>query len=153
MNARRLLVTLALGALVAASAACGDDHPDGTGQTTSGVPTCEVGGDEPVAFGEGEIPASVPDDLPMPGGAAVGSTMVDRVNHRTEFAFTVAMDITQLVQYYTVNLVSEGFVVDSSQGDALTWQIRFSRGDLRGEIVMQPGGTGLAAGVVGLNTC
>ena len=39
-----------------------------------------------------------------------------------------------MVQYYTVNLVSSGFVVDSSAGDPLgTWRIEFSRGELRGE--------------------
>ena len=103
-------------------------------------------------FGEGEIPSSVPDDLPVPPGAVVGSTLVDRVNHRTEFALTLAQEADAVVQYYTVNLVSSGFVVDSSAGDPLgTWRIEFSRGELRGDIVIQPGGSGLAAVVVSLN--
>jgi hypothetical protein len=112
-----------------------------------------VGGDEQVVFGEGEIPASVPEDFPLPGGAAVGSTMVDRVNHRSEFALTVALEADALVQYYTVSLVSSGFVVDYSAGDMFSWRIEFSREELRGEMVIQPGGTGLAAAVVSLNIC
>lgn len=113
------------------------------------------GGDdagEPIVFGEGEVPSSVPGDLPIPPGAVVGSTMVDRVNHRTEFALTLAQEADAVVQYYTVNLVSAGFVVDSSAGDPLgSWRIEFSRGELRGGIVIQPGGSGLAAVVVSLN--
>ena len=58
--------------------------------------------------------------------------MVDRVNHRTEFAFTLAQEATAVVQYYTVSLVSAGFVVDSSEGDTVSWRIEFSRGELRG---------------------
>ncbi|MCU0281147.1 MAG: hypothetical protein MUE66_04820 [Acidimicrobiia bacterium] len=117
-----------------------------------GAAGCGGGGGEPIVFGEGEIPSSVPDDLPIPPGAVVGSTMVDRVNHRTEFAMTLPQEATAVVQYYTVNLVSAGFVVDSSAGDPLgNWRIEFRRGELRGSIVIQPGGPGLAAVVVGLN--
>jgi hypothetical protein len=65
---------------------------------------------------------------------------------------TLAQEATAVVQYYTVNLVSAGFVVDFSAGDPLgSWRIEFSRGELRGSIVIQPGGSGLAAVVVSLN--
>jgi hypothetical protein len=130
-----LLLLAALCSLALAAAGCGGAD-DGEG----------------VVFGEGEIPSSVPDDLPTPPGAVVGSTLVDRVNHRTEFALTLAQEADAVVQYYTVNLVSSGFVVDSSAGDPLgTWRIEFSRGELRGDIVIRSGGSGLAAVVVGLN--
>jgi hypothetical protein len=134
-TSRRIVLALALCALALGAAGCGGGD-----------------GGEPIVFGEGEVPSSVPDDLPIPPGAVVGSTMVDRVNHRTEFAMTLAQEATAVVQYYTVNLVSAGFVVDSSAGDPLgNWRIEFSRGELRGSIVIQPGGPGLAAVVVGLN--
>ncbi len=134
-TSRRIVLVLALCALALGAAGCGGDD-----------------GGEPIVFGEGEIPSPVPDDLPIPPGAVVGSTMVDRVNHRTEFAMTLAQEATAVVQYYTVNLVSAGFVVDFSAGDPLgSWRIEFSRGELRGSIVIQPGGPGLAAVVVGLN--
>jgi hypothetical protein len=134
-TSRRNILVLVICALVLAAAGCGGDDAG-----------------EPIVFGEGEIPASVPDDLPVPPGAVVGSTLVDRVNHRTEFALTLAQEADAVVQYYTVNLVSSGFVVDSSAGDPLgTWRIEFSRGELRGDLVIQPGGTGLTAVVVALN--
>jgi len=133
VNLQRLLAIVLLGAVAVAATGCGGD-------------------DEPISFGEGKIPASVPGDFPVPQGAVVGSTMVDRVNHRTEFALTMAQEATAVVQYYTVNLVSAGFVVDRSEGDLFSWRIEFSRGELRGNLVIQPGGTGLAAAVVTLNT-
>ena len=52
-----------------------------------------------------------------------------------------------------MNLVSAGFVVDSSAGDIVSWRIEFSRGGLRGDMVIQPGGSGLSAVVASFNTC
>lgn len=151
MKPRFLLVALALGALVAAG--CGDDGPDATGGT-SGAPTCTVPGTEPATFGEGVLPASVPARFPLPEGAVVGSTLLDRANHRTEAALTVRQESPVVVQYYTVSLVSAGYVVDSSAGDPLgRWRIEFSRGDLRGSIDLQSGGSGVTAFVVTFNTC
>ena len=152
MTARRMLLLGVLGALVLSTAGCGDDGADGTA-TTSPSPTCTVSGSDPVTFGEGEIPASIPDDFPVPEGAVVGSTLVDRVNHRSEFAFTLAQDANLVLEFYTLNLVSAGFVVDSSQGDTVSWRIEFSKGGLRGDMVIQPGGSGLSAVVASFNTC
>lgn len=76
MRALRRLAPLAmLLALTFVVTACGDDAPSGTTQA--------------VTFGEGEIPDSVPDDFPVPEGAVVGTTLVDRVNNRTEFRLTM----------------------------------------------------------------
>jgi hypothetical protein len=152
VTARRLLLVSALGALFLMAAGCGDGHVDGTGATSAGT-SCTVSGSEAVTFGEGEVPASIPDDFPVPDGAVVGSTMVDRTNHRSEFAFTLAQEATDVVDYYTVNLVSAGFVVDSSAGDTVSWRIEFSRGGLLGDMVIQPGGPGLSAVVASFNTC
>jgi hypothetical protein len=152
VTARRVLLLLALGTLLLAAAGCGDDGPDGTA-TTSPSATCIVAGSDPVTFGEGEIPSSIPGDFPVPDGVVLGSTMVDRVNHRSEFAFTLAQDATNVVDYYTLNLVSAGFVVDSSVGDIVSWRIEFSRGGLRGDMVIQPEGSGLTAVVASFNTC
>ena len=129
---RRLVLVLGLSALILLAAGCGDD--------------------DPVTFGEGEIPSSVPDDFPVPAGAVVGSTLVDRVNHRTEFAFTIAQEADAVVQYYTVGLVSAGFVVTSSESGLDFWQIEFSRGELLGQLIISPGGSGLAAVVASFNT-
>jgi len=117
------------------------------------VVSAACGGDnEPITFGEGKLPASVPKGFPLPEGAVIGSTLVDRVNHRTEFAFTIRAEAAAVIQYYTLNLVGAGYVANRSEGDTLSWRIEFSRGEVRGTIVIQPGGTGLAAVVVGFNT-
>jgi hypothetical protein len=153
MNYRRLVPVLAFGALAFIAAGCGDDGPDATATTSPGA-TCSVPGADSVVFGEGTLPTSVPGDFPIPADAVVGSTMVDRENRRTEFALALRADASTVVQYYTVSLVSAGFVVNSSGDDALgTWRIEFSRGELLGTVVIQPGGSALAAVVVSFNTC
>ena len=121
---------------------------------TTDASGCIAAGAEPVAFGEGTIPVSVPEGFPVPDGAVVGQTMVDRANHRTQFAFTAPQDATAAVQFYTVNLVSAGFVVTRSQGDPLgTWVIEFSRDGLLGNVVIRSGGPGVAALAAEFNTC
>jgi hypothetical protein len=111
------------------------------------------GGDpEPVTFGEGEIPESVPDDFPIPPGAAIGSTMVDRVNNRTEFAILVRTDLETLVQFYTVELVGAGYIVETSEGGGVgLWEISFDRGDLQGTITMTSPAIGVSQAVVSIN--
>jgi hypothetical protein len=151
MNLRRAAAVVVLCALAAALVGCGDDAATTLTTDPSG---CVVSGADPVTFGEGTIPASVPGDFPVPEGAAVGSTMVDRDNHRTEFALTLAQEVSTVVQYYTVDLVSAGFVVTKSESDALgVWHIEFSRGEQLGSIVIQAGGTGATALVVRFNSC
>ena len=106
-------------------AACGGDDP----------------GDEAVVSGEGEIPASVPRDFPVPVDASIGSTLVDRVNHRTEFSVVVPDDMISVVQFYTVGLVNEGYVVDRADGTSDGWTLEFSRGaELTGIVVVSPQG-------------
>ncbi len=111
------------------------------------------GGDddvEPVEFGSGELPETVPGGFPLPDGSAIGSTLIDRVNHRTEFAVNARSDLSATVAFFTVELVNEGYVVDRSDGTDLNWEVEFSKGSLRGEIVLSALDSGTAA-VVSLN--
>lgn len=131
---RRLILAAAL--VLAASLAavsCGDDEG------------------EPIEFGEGEIPRAFPDDFPVPPGAAIGSTLVDRVNHRSEFALVAPTEMTETVQFFLVELVNEGYVVGSSEGSGPLWSITFTRGDLAGEITLQPQGSGVTQAVASIN--
>jgi hypothetical protein len=116
-----------------AAASCGDD------------------GGEPITFGEGEIPSAFPDDLPVPPGAVIGSTLVDRVNHRSEYALAVPLDVTATIQFYLVELVNAGYVVETSEGTGSLWTITYSRGDLAGDLSMQPQGTGATHVVASIN--
>jgi hypothetical protein len=134
MNRRWTIVAALL--LVIGAAGCGGDDADADA--------------EPVVFGEGEIPSAVPGDFPIPDGASIGSTLVDRINNRSEFTVNVGEDLTSIVAFFTVELVNEGFVVDRSTGNELGWEVEFSRGSLLGEILLTPVGSATAA-VVSIN--
>jgi len=131
MNARRPLVALlALLAVAAVLVGCGSR--------------------ERVITEEGEIPDSVPDDFPVPADATVGVSVVDQLAHQTEFALALAQGVEEAAQYYLVNLVSSGYVVESSAGDDTRWNISFSRGALRGTVRIEAGETGCSV-VVNIN--
>ena len=127
-----LLLLLALVPLGALSA-CSDDSQS----------------QESIVFGEGEVPDTFPDDFPIPPNARIGSTLIDRVNNRSEVAITVATDIDVTVRFYTVGLVNQGYVVDSSEGDENQWMVEFSRGELAGQVLFtqQVGGTQAVASI------
>jgi len=131
MNARHPLVAL-LALLVVAAVLVG------------------CGSRERVITQEGEIPDSVPDDFPVPADATVGVSVVDQLAHQTEFALALAQGVEEAAQYYLVNLVSSGYVVESSAGDDTRWNISFSRGALRGTVRIESGETGCSV-VVNIN--
>lgn len=107
--------------------------------------------EEPVSTGEGEIPGSVPDDFPVPPGAVVGTSVVDRTNHRTEFRLNTPEQLTRVVRFFTVSLVERGYVVDDLAGDGTRWTIEFSRDILRGTVLVEPGGAGETTVLVSIN--
>lgn len=88
----------------------------------------------PVEISEGAIPESIPADVPFPDGAAIGSSRVDHEENRTEVSFDVAWGRDQVVRFYTVELVSRGFIVGRSEARGDGWEISFSRVDLIGSI-------------------
>lgn len=117
---------------------CGDDSPAATGA-----------GDQ-VVFGEGEPPAAFPADFPIPTNAVIGTTLVDRINHRSEMALQIDGLVDAAVQNFTIGLVSQGYVITSSEGTAESWTIAFNRGELRGEVVFQAVG-GFTQAVASVN--
>ena len=134
----RRAAALALRALFVVVTACGDD----------GSPTTT----EAIQFGEGEIPESVPDDFPIPSDAIIGTTLVDKVNNRTEFRLTMRAGPTAAVQFFQVGLVNQGYVVESSEGNQNRWIIEFSKGELMGDIIFTAPQNELTAAVVSINT-
>lgn len=136
MTAPKRLRCLVL-VLVVLLVACGDD----TSEDTS-----------PVIFGEGEIPPTVPDDFPTPATGVIGSTLIDRINHKTEFGVQMKADLTTAVQYYEFELVNRGYVVTSSAAlSESLWRIQFHQGELIGEVTVNFVGEGLSQVVVTLN--
>ncbi|HLA67195.1 MAG TPA: hypothetical protein VJP05_06920 [Acidimicrobiia bacterium] len=119
--------------------ACGDD----TSTTDAG---------QAVTFGNGEIPSTVPKDFPVPDGGVIGDTLVDRINHKTEFSVQVGLDLTSTVQFYDLGLVSAGYVVTSS--DSISnqlWRIEFNQGELVGQVTVNSLGGPVSQVVVTLN--
>ncbi|HEX9978059.1 MAG TPA: hypothetical protein VGB41_05450 [Acidimicrobiia bacterium] len=131
---------LALAALMAVVViACGDD----TTSTDSG---------QQVIFGEGEIPSTVPADFPIPQNGVIGSTLIDRINHKTEFSVQLGVDLTTAVQFFDVELVNRGYVVTSSAAlsDQL-WRIEFNQGELIGQVTVNSLGGQISQAVITLN--
>ncbi|MCH7585361.1 MAG: hypothetical protein IH941_09430 [Acidobacteria bacterium] len=134
----RLRVATAVLALLLVGVACGDD---------GGV----TGSTEAITFGEGTIPDSVPGNFPIPDGSVVGTTLVDKINNRTEFRLTIRAETTATIRFFQVGLVNQGYVINSSEGNAAEWTLIFSDGELRGTIFTTPQGQGLTSSVISLN--
>ncbi|MEX1207844.1 MAG: hypothetical protein WEE36_04440 [Acidimicrobiia bacterium] len=123
--------SMVLVGLLTIAVACGDD-----------------GGGEPI---EERIPRSVPDGFPVPADGVISDAAIDPQNHRTEFTITMGSDSLSLIQFFTIELVSQGYVIDRSAGvDDSTWEIEFSQGDLLGTILITDG-DGLSRAVVTMN--
>jgi len=135
----RTRLAVILLALTVMAAACGDDD-DVTGST------------EAVVFGEGTIPESVPDDFPIPSDAVVGTTLVDKINNRTEFRLSVRSDLTSIVRFFQVGLVNQGYIINSSDGDDVEWTLTFSNGELQGSVFTSFMGQDVSTSVISVNT-
>jgi len=134
---RRAMASLLLFVFVVA--ACGDD-----------TVTTDAG--QEVIFGEGEIPATVPDGFPVPASGVIGSTMIDRINHKTEFSVQMAAGSTPVAQFFEVELVNRGYVVTSSMAlSESVWQIQFILGELAGVVSITSVTTALSQVIVTLN--
>ena len=145
-----MLLVLALALVGAAcSDSDGDAVPadDGTTSTTA-APSPDQNADEQVVFGQGEAPATVPDDFPIPEQAVIGSTMIDRNRDLTEMITTYPAEVPAVVQFFEQNLPALGYTIDSSSGTDANWEIAFSSETHTGEIVLAVGGNGLSNGTI-----
>ncbi len=141
MTTERLLLAAAV---LAAATFLGACNGDGEGDNGTTAPV--------VSFGEGSVPDQFPEDFPLPPGAVVGTTLVDGVNSRTEMELRVRQDIADVAQFFTVNLVSNGFVIDDSNQDGTRWTLDFRRDRLTGSLVITTPSIGVSQAVVTLNT-
>lgn len=98
-----------------------------------------------IQTGRGELPSSIPAGFPIPPGAVIGETSVDRDSATTSVELVTAGSRDEAVSTYTVGLVSGGYVVERSEPEGDEWVIRFSRGDLRGTLVLDDSGAGVRA--------
>ena len=89
-----------------------------------------------IEVGEGRLPDSVPLDVPIPAGAEIGATTVDRAENRTEVIIRVPWSAQELIRFYTIELVSGGFIVGRSEQGSDGWEIAFTRADLIGTVLI-----------------
>ena len=146
-----------LSALMAAvailAAACTSDEPAdtttttvvaGTGETTT---TTADTSNDPLVFGNGTIPDTVPEGFPIPEEGQVGATMIDRVNGVTEMIVIYPAHIEDVVDYFETNLPATGYTVESSDGTEGRWVVAFS-GPASGEVHIENAGSGVTQGLV-----
>ena len=107
--------------------------------------------EESVVFGEGVMPDTVPADFPVPQASSIGTTLVDNVNGRTEVSMLVAENVEPVAQFFVVNLVNRGYVVDTSSGNDAEWEISFRRDDLDGTIEVRSVGVGTSSAFLALS--
>lgn len=122
------LRTAAAIALALLGAACSD------GSTTSTSGATAIDSPDEVVFDSGELPATIPDNFPLPAGSTVGSTMVVTDTGFTEVIVRVSAELGITVEFFEQNLEQNGFVVDSSSGDEAKWVIEFSLDGVKGTI-------------------
>lgn len=111
------------------------------------VPALIVGGcgdddvpEEPLVLGEGEIPETLPAGFPIPTGASIGATMIDRSASTTEVDLEFGAGLPAVVSEFTVGLVGAGYVVFRSEDRGDRWVVEFGRGALSGRMVLVASG-------------
>ncbi len=144
------LAVLAIVATIGLSAC--DSSDSGTTPTVAPETTTTAvsgGDDDPVVFGRGELPATVPSGFPIPAEAVVGTTMIDRINDVTEISLTYPTTVVAVVDYFEANLVAVGYSVDESAGTDGDWTITFSHSDgPGGTIRVVTAGSGVSQGAI-----
>ena len=149
---RRVMIAL-VAAVALLAAACTSDDPAETTTTTvaSAIedPTTTTAdtSNDPLVFGNGTVPDTVPEGFPIPEEARVGATMIDRVNGVTELVVVYPAQIEDVVDYFETNLPATGYTVDSSEGTDGRWTITFS-GPATGEVLLDNAGSGVTQGLI-----
>lgn len=131
---------IALILLVAVLGAACDSGDARSEKTQPPVPDLE--------FGEGVVPFTVPDDFPLLRSAEVGATMMDGVNGRTEMSVIFPASVPSVVEFYESALPGAGFDVSESQVSGSGWEIRFTRNDVDGHILLAFGGAELTSATI-----
>ena len=149
----RLAALIAVLALVVAACTGSSDDDSGDATADESTTTTTVAGgaadsDEPLVFGSGTMPATVPEDFPFPEQAAIGTTMIDRTRDVTEIIATYPADVVDVVSFFETNLESVGYVLVESTGSDGSWDITFEKGDGSGTLTLETAGSGLSQGTI-----
>lgn len=122
----------------------------GCGAKAAPTTAAAATGDD-IVFGEGEVPATIPDGFPLPTGSVVGSTMVVAESGLTEFVVRDAIEQSTMVEFFDVNLPNAGLAVDASGADGDGWRIEFSDGAAKGTIDITTAAPAVSQAVIRFN--
>jgi hypothetical protein len=142
---KRLLLATAVVALAVSLAACSDNGEPGDSTTVAS------GSAEDVVFGSGELPATIPEEFPLPAGSAVGSTMVVTQTGFTEVIARISAEQGLTVAFFEQELPQAGFTIDNSTGDDAAWLIEFSLDGAKGTIDVTEPVQGISQAVIRYN--
>jgi hypothetical protein len=121
---------------------------DSTASTTL-PPDTSVTSAEDVVFGSGELPETLPDNLPVPQGSVVGTTMVVTKTGVTEVVLRINAGLDLSVQFFDQGLAQAGFSVASSLADdSDVWLIEYSDSSAKGTILFTESVEGITDAVV-----
>lgn len=142
----RLAVLLAGFAIFGAACSAGGSVttqvlPSSTLGTLSATPTASSDPNEQVVFGSGAIPDTMPADIPIPAEASIGSTLIDRSRDRSEMILRVPVGVEALAAFFEANLPNRGYSIDTTGGDADSWEVAFTKDDVTGTITITTTGT------------
>ncbi len=142
MSKGRIVVAVFV-ALAVIGSGCSD------GADTSTTISIESGDD--VVFGEGVLPATIPDGFPLPSGSAVGSTMVVTKTGFTEVVMRISAEMGITAEFFSQGLGQNGFTVDRSEADGDRWAIEFSKDSEKGTISISEPLAGISQAVLRYN--
>jgi hypothetical protein len=138
--------TVAAALVVAAIIVSGCGDGAGTTTTAEGVSS-----PDDIVFGEGEMPATIPAEFPLPTGSAIGSTMVVTTTGFTEMVVRISADQGVTAEYFNESLKQSGFTVDVSEANQDAWLIEFTYQDTHGTIDISTPTAGISQAVIRYN--
>jgi len=144
-------VVAATAVLTVIAAGCNGTTNTTTSTTTSTTTTVPVSSSEDVVFGEGELPATIPAEFPLPAGAVVGTTMVITKTGFTEVIIRAGSEQGVMAEFFNQSLDEAGFSIDLSEANGNAWLIEFSQGDARGTIDVSTPAVGISQAVIRYN--
>ena len=147
---RRTLIAVVAAVAVLGAACTADDPVETTTTTAVEADTTTTTADtsnDPLVFGNGEIPETVPEGFPIPEEGRVGATMIDRVNGVTELVVVYPAQFEDVIDYFETNIPATGYAIDSSEGTQARWTISFS-GPASGEVFVETAGSGVTQGLI-----
>ena len=103
---------------------------------------------EPIVFGSGVMPDTMPEGFPIPAEAVIGSTLIDRDRNVTEVIVRIPAAVEPVAQFFETNLPNRGYDVAASSGGETAWDIEFGGEGFGGTIAITLGAQDVSQAVI-----